>query len=175
MPYSLWSHGRLLGHTDLDIPCVQSHLRQGFIDPTELGERLLPDAVGVPAACVELHRIRKLRGSDDWAADSELFRAAVERREALDLKLRDENGDDFEFDFVRVYDLRDTSWEDDIDDDEDDIEVDAEFAAAIEEDLASLRESDMYGSTWSPVDERWDTMRYHIMVHLDRPDDDAGW
>ena len=45
MWYTLWSRGRLLGYTELDLPHVQEHIRMGFIEPTPEGVRLLPDAM----------------------------------------------------------------------------------------------------------------------------------
>src|SRR4051812_23948389 len=39
MRYSLWSHGRLLGHTTLDFYPSFPGSRMGWLDLTELGER----------------------------------------------------------------------------------------------------------------------------------------
>src|SRR3954462_481808 len=121
MRYSLWSHNRLVAHTELDIPCVQDHLRQGFLHPTPEGQRLLVDATGVSAICAK--RPRKF---SEWSNDDAYlaaFTRAVERREALDLMLRDESGATFECDFIRVYDLFDRSWENASDDDFDEQEA----------------------------------------------------
>lgn len=179
MPYTLWSHGRLVGHTDLDIPCVQDHIRQGFIEPTEEGRRILVDATGVPAVMAEGRRGRRDGTKDDDTVMAE-FSAACDRREALELELRDEDGARFECDFIRVYDLQDQSLHDDVFDaeldetlepvSEEERQADDDERAAFERDLAVLLEDveDKYGSSWSPPDERWETMQYHMVVFLHR-------
>ena len=41
--YTIWSKGRLLGHTTLDFcPCVTLGSRMGWFEPTEEGKRLMP-------------------------------------------------------------------------------------------------------------------------------------
>src|SRR5262249_47303920 len=119
MPYTLWSHGRLVGHTELDIPCVQSHIMQGFIEPTELGRGLLADAAGVPAVCAELERARKKAGAaHDEEAGLETFQRACDRREALHLELRDEDGTNVEIEWIQVNDIQSDPFAG-IDDDDD--------------------------------------------------------
>ena len=170
MSYTLWSRDRLLGHTDLDIPCVQDFIRQGFIEPTDLGNRLLPDATGVPRACAASERAARAAGKRWPERDLTEFRRACARREALDLELRDETGERFTYEFLRVYDLQDRSGDDFEDDDE---PLSPEVEAAIAEEVAEISESfeeDVYGSSWPPPDSRWETMRYHVMVHLRRED-----
>ena len=181
MRYSLWSHNRLVAHTALDIPCVQDHLRQGFLDPTPEGQRLLVDATGVFAICA-----RRPRNFSEWSKDDAYlaaFTRAVERREALDLVLRDEAGAIFECDFIRVYDLYDLSRQIDADDDSDEREapwldpldeedeIDSDLVTEMEEDWSTTDDLDLYTPGWIPHDERWDTMQYHIQVFLKRPDD----
>ena len=173
MPYTLWSHDRLLGHTDLDIPCVQDWIRQGFIEPTEIGKRLLPDATGVPRACAAIHRAARTEGKRSDEGDLSPFIEACARREALALELRDESGERFEYEWLRVYDLQDRSG-DDLDYDDEPLSPEAE--AAIKEEVAEIMESleeDIYGSSWPPPDPRWETMQYQIMVHLEREDVEA--
>src|ERR1041385_8272566 len=69
MRYTLWSRGRLVGHTDLDIHTVTSTMRQGFVEPTEDGRAILVDATRVWRAIAEMKRARRARGegrdSDD--------------------------------------------------------------------------------------------------------------
>src|ERR1043165_5803721 len=104
MRYSLWSHGRLVGHTDLDIHTITPHLRQGFIEPAAGGETVLRDATGVVRFMDEERRRRRdgaLARDDDYL---DRFAAACDRREDLDLELRDEAGQVFECEFMRVYD-----------------------------------------------------------------------
>jgi hypothetical protein len=107
MRYTLWSHGRLVGHTDLDIHTVTPTMRQGFIEPTEEGRPLLADATSVWRAIAEMKRERRARGQTREHDDHSLVLAAMARREALDLELRDETGALFEVDFIRVNDLFD--------------------------------------------------------------------
>lgn len=178
MRYSLWSHGRLLGHTDLDIPCVTSHLKQGFIEPTPAGNRILPNATGVPKAAFAFGR-PNLPKAEKQAKMAE-FMAACERREALELEIRDEAGELFEFDFIRIYDLRDEAWLDEeishVEDGMPDHELDPELEAAVKADAEAWIEEheDKWGSAWPPrppEDLRWTTMRYQIQVFLERRDD----
>jgi hypothetical protein len=176
--YALWSHGRLLGHTQLDLDTHQDRFIHGFIEPTPVGEQVLPDATGVADMC---GRTRSRR--EDGELDREYlkaFQAAVDGREALDLRLEDENGELFEHDFIRVYNLRGPMYsEDALEDEEDELDPElleesddlTEFKAEMEEDLRLIAESHMYGSSWSPPpDERWDTMKYYVQVFLTVPE-----
>lgn len=167
--YSLWSHGRLLGHTDLDIPCVSSHLMQGFIDPTPEGTKTLPQATGV-ARVVAASRAPSLSEVERRRHDAE-FAVACAQRDGLDLELRLDDGSVFPCDFMRVYDLRDDSWADPPDDEEPlDEEVEAEIEAEVEEWFEERR----WGSVWPPPpppDPRWDTKQYHIQVFLEKSSD----
>jgi hypothetical protein len=179
MQYTLWSRGKRLGHTDLDLPHVQDRVRMGFIEPTEEGTRLLPDATGVPAAAHALAKAARRAAHQRYEALTEFadFRAACDRREALDLELRDEMGVLFPCEWIRINDIDDQSWaEDDFDDDED---LDPELEAAIDHDAelieSSLDEDDASyfdeddldcPSPWEPPDPRWETSRYHVMVYL---------
>lgn len=181
MKYALWSHGRLLGHTELDLDTHQDRFIHGFIDPTPLGEQVLPDATGVADICAR--RPARVAGDDMDRDYLRAFQAAVDRREALDLTLEDENGDPFEHDFIRVYNLRGPMYSEPDPGDEEDDEIDtesfeededfAEFKAEIEEDLRLRAESEMYGSSWAPApDERWDTMQYYVQVFLKVSDEE---
>jgi hypothetical protein len=187
--YSLWSRGRLLGHTDLDLDTHQSRFIHGFVEQTSVGDRVLPDATGVVAVCA-----RRPRRRSDFGFDEEYlraFQAAVDRREALDLVIRDQDDNVFECDFIRVYDLRDTSYQERVAAEADDFELEAlesetgdgsdtddlaeledELEAQLQEDLALRAESEMYGSSWEPPeDERWETMKYYVQVFLKVSDD----
>ena len=180
MRYSLWSHDRLVGHTELDLPCHQDRFIQGFLEPVPEAQQLLVDATAVVAVCGK----RRTHGPDWRTNDAYLaaFTQAVERREALDFVLRDDSGQTFAHDFIRIYDLFDQSWEDDDDaGDGDDPEprwaewvpseeIDADLFTEMEEEWSSSDDSVRYGSSWQPEDERWDTMQYYIQVFLERPD-----
>ena len=67
-------------------------MRQGFIEPTEEGKQILADATGVWRTMAEVKRAGRLRGGPG-RNDNELFLAAVERREGLDLELVDARGE----------------------------------------------------------------------------------
>jgi hypothetical protein len=170
MRYSLWSHGRLLGHTDLDIPCVTPHFMQGFIDPSPEGSKILPRATGVPRAA-SAGLVRNLSEAERRGREAE-FRAACSAREELELELRVEDGTVFPCDFVRVYDLRDNWLDESHDDDE---PLDPETEAEIDAAVAEWEEERLSESAWSPPppeDPRWDTMQYLIQVFLEGVDDD---
>ena len=190
MTYTLWGRDRLLGHTDLDLPHVLPHVRLGFVEPTEEGKRLLPDAAGVPATTAALRRAGGLDDDRDAELTTEIadFNAACDRREALNLELRDETGAVVPCWFIRIYDLQDQSWTDEdaetvaqefdaaLDDElEDELEVDLELHGDDDATRAWLQDDLVDESPWQPADERWDTMQYHIQVYLydprDNPDD----
>ena len=42
MPYTIWSHGRLVGETDLGFDYDSGNCRAGNFFPTEFGETLMP-------------------------------------------------------------------------------------------------------------------------------------
>ena len=107
MRYTLWSHGRLVGHTDLDIPTVTSTMRQGFVEPTDEGRPILADATGVWRALAEMKRTSRARGDQPTLDDHMLVQAAIDRRESLDLELRDDGGAPFQCAFIRITDLFD--------------------------------------------------------------------
>jgi len=194
MRYSLWSHERLVGHTDLDIPTITPTMRQGFVEPTNEGKPLLEDATGVWRAMAERKRLQRARDGIELKEDDDLVIAAMDRREALDLQLRDENGDAFGA-WVRVYDLfdADAGIVEEMGDTEEEEEADfqihlsglsaeeqaealaqrAAMKAEVEEFVAQWLEerdeSEMFKSSWPPPlpeDSRWTTMQYHLQVHL---------
>src|SRR5215475_5276312 len=122
MQYTLWSRGRRLGTTELDLPHINDRVRMGFIELTEDGVRLLPDATGVPAAARALAKAarRAARGRGDAVTEFADFRAACDRREALNVELRDEMGVVLPCEWIQVNDIDEELWtEDDLYDDED--------------------------------------------------------
>lgn len=86
MRYTLWSRGRLLGETDLDFVYRENGFRCGWLEPTELGHRLMPAATGVAPAL----RTECIIGPDATARADLL--AAVDQEEALELQLRGPGG-----------------------------------------------------------------------------------
>src|SRR5215213_1844833 len=70
MQYTLWSHGRLLGETDLGYArCLTKH-RMGWFHPNDLGERLIPLACGVPPALRELVKLSRRVAPNPHAMNS---------------------------------------------------------------------------------------------------------
>jgi hypothetical protein len=198
MRYTLSSRGRVVGHTDLDIYTITATMRQGFVEPTSDGRPLLADATGVWRALAEQKRVARARG-EKRDADHDLVIEAFRRREDLDLELRDEHGNLFDCDFMRVYDLFDAAAGvvDEMNDTEEEEqaefeiqlsklpperreealakrrELNAEAEAFVAEMLADRDEERELGSSWPPPppeDPRWDTMQYHLQVFLKEPD-----
>jgi hypothetical protein len=180
MHYTLWSRGRLVGHTDLDIETVTPSMRQGFVEPTEVGKPLLVDATSVWRAIAQMKRERRARGDGPETDDHRIVLAAMERRETLDLELRDEAGARFDCEFIRITDLFDMNAgvvDEMSDTDEEEeaafqkrlsalsgdareaalaqrAEMNASIAAGVEEMLADFEEQqadqEMLGSAWPP-------------------------
>ena len=110
MPYTLWSHGRLLGESELDYRRAFARHRMGDFHPTEVGSRLMPIATGVSPAGIELSRkIMRTSGQLDDAArtTSEYadFAAAADHCEALTLELRAPDGSVIPTEWIDVRDL----------------------------------------------------------------------
>lgn len=198
MRYTLWSRGKLIGHTDLDIHTITSTMRQGFVEPTEEGRPVLADATGVWRAIAEVNRDCRTAVRERSARDDALIFDAMARREELDLELRDEKGDGFECEFIRITDLFDmnSGIVDEMSDTEEEREAEfeislsslsgeareellaqrAEFDAEVEAAVADFREeqdeSHRFGSLYPPPppeDPRWETMQYLLQAHLKAP------
>ena len=143
----------------------------GFIEPTEAGLRLLPDATGVSEAASALSRAAKRAAYRRRVELTEFadFRAACDRREALDLELRDEAGVVFQCEWIEIHDIAEVLTDEDFDWD-DDQPMDPELEASIDHDaelLESFFDADDYDKTpWAPPDPRWEMTRYHMMVYL---------
>jgi hypothetical protein len=84
--YTIFSHGRALGTTDLGFVYRAGGFRSGWLHPTPLGERYLPIAAGVAPAM----RAEYLLGPDPTLRADVL--AANDQAEALSLELRREDG-----------------------------------------------------------------------------------
>jgi hypothetical protein len=177
-------------------------MRQGFIEPTPEGKPLLEDATGVWRAMAAHQRAKRSRDGEETAEDLELVTTAQNRREELNLELRDEEGVVFECDFMRVYDLFDMNSGviDDMGETEEEEQADFEVYlsglsseqradelarraatdAELEEILAEFQqqrdEEALLGSSWPPPpdeDPRWNTMQYHLQVFLKTCFDDG--
>lgn len=95
MPYTIWSHGRLVGETDLGFILREGNHRTGNFFPTLFGESLVP-IINEPRRLIKAlgEAPRDADSSDDpaWIALDSAFEIAAERERALELELRDENG-----------------------------------------------------------------------------------
>ena len=195
MRYTLWSRGRLVGHTDLDIYTVTPSMRQGFIEPTPEGRPILEDATCVWRAMAERKRTQRARGGEEYPQDLDLVMAAMRRRDSLHLELRNECDEVFECQFLRVYDLVDyragvvdemcdTEEEEEakfeihlssLSDEEREralaerAEMEAQVEAFAAEMSAEWEEQKIVGSASAvepSEDPRWETMQYHLQVYL---------
>src|SRR5690348_15855338 len=93
MPYTIWSHGRLVGETDLGFDYDSDGYRGGSFFPREVGETLMP-IIDVPRRLMAQIVRTGHRGPIDPAADTEwsAYEAATDREGALELQLRDPTG-----------------------------------------------------------------------------------
>jgi len=180
MRYTLWTHGILVGHTDLDIYTVTSTMRQGFVEPTEAGKSMLADETAVWRAIAQMKNERRARGESRESDDHGIVEGAMERRARHELELRDENGTVVECEFIRITDLFDmkSGVVDDMSETEEEEEADfqihlsslspgkreealadrAEMKARVMADIEALLgemeeerdEQEMFGSAWPP-------------------------
>jgi len=96
--YSLWSHGRILGHTDLGFVYREHGVRVGWFHPNELGDRLVPAATGVGPA------MRESREKEtDLLTDPDVA-SAYDHERALELELRGPNGVVIETENIAIID-----------------------------------------------------------------------
>lgn len=114
MPYTVWSHGRLMGESALDYRRVFPRHRMGDFFPTEAGEKIMPIATGVSKAGVEL--VKSLSGSPPGGPARTHLResseyadlaAAEDQYDALELELRGPDGNVIPTEWI---DLRDTEY-----------------------------------------------------------------
>ena len=98
MPYTLWSKGRLVGHSDLGFRESSPGVRFGWFHPTETGVPIV-EVITSPSRLFLLARQRGDGTSLD--AEIEIAGASVE---ALELELRDEGGSVVKTDDVGVID-----------------------------------------------------------------------
>jgi len=177
MRYSIRSHGIIIGYTELDIECINENLRMGFVEPTKEGEQALLDATGVHAVCAKRPvswRDRDRPSDPEYMAE---FTAACDRREALNLELRDEQGDLFPCAYMRICDHF-LEWPKMTDDDDplNDPDLDPELRAQMEADAKELQEwieemdEDRKADAWkwddAEPDPRYEFMQYTIQVVL---------
>ena len=112
MPYTLWSHDRLLGESELDYISNTDERLMGDFFPTVYGESRMPVLTGVSRALLEVKRARVARGSDD--ADARVDHAteyadvaeANTRFDELELQLRGPDGAVIPTDSLHVQDTQ---------------------------------------------------------------------
>lgn len=170
MPYTVWSHGRLLGESALDYRRVFPRHRMGDFFPTEAGEKIMPIATGVSKAGVDL--VKSLSGSPPGSPARTRLRetseyadlaAAEDHYDALELELRGPDGTLIPTEWI---DLRDT-----------------EFLLSLP-DLDDLEESDMGLDFSTQADDDFgdpppgfgdDLPDFELEDAFDFDDDDAPW
>lgn len=86
MSYTLWSHGRLLGSTNLEFIYRENGHRTGWFRPEPNVQDILDVATGVSPALFAASQ------SDNLAEAYADVEAAGDRERALELELRDETG-----------------------------------------------------------------------------------
>jgi hypothetical protein len=195
MRYSVWSHGRLLGHTTLDFYPSFPTARMGWFEPTEIGERLMPVLTNLGPFHEAISREMAERPVADAGAQGKRRRAlacdalrhkmtmeAERALRALELELRDETGRTISTDGIAVQDTEYlvafasddetdlTAWDPDIERIEEEMD---EFSAALvelgleEEPPAWDNDADLeLASANTELLDEPDLPRYQIMVEL---------
>lgn len=108
--YTLWSRGRLLGESELDLVHCISKLRTGFLYPTALGKTLLPVAAAVSSASIAFSEALEIVQSESreatWRRLPEYadYHSACDAFEALELELRDPHGNVISTEYLEVRD-----------------------------------------------------------------------
>lgn len=98
MSYSIWSRGRLIGHTDLGFIYREHGIRVGWYHPNELGEKLMPRATGVAPAMRESREAGR-----DLLTDPDVA-SACDHEQALEMELRGPNGEVIETETIAIID-----------------------------------------------------------------------
>jgi hypothetical protein len=145
MPYTVWSRGRLVGHSELDYKRVFARHRMGDFYPTAVGLKLMPIATGVSPAGIDLARMiqalpngpqetkssaNSLDGTLRQTSEYADLIAAENHRDALALELRGPGGRLIPTEWI---DIRDTEFllslarEEDLDDSAVDFECGEEW------------------------------------------------
>jgi hypothetical protein len=160
--YTILSHNRPLGTTDLGFIYRPRGFRSGWLYPTPLGERYLPIAAGVAPAI----RTEYLLGPDPTLHADVL--AASDQAEGLELELRREDGVSIETSDIAIIDteyLLSIDW--DAEREEDDFELTAEQEAEIAEITAEFEQEELVAA--AQKEETIEFPRYQVQVHLIDP------
>jgi hypothetical protein len=192
MNYTLWSHGRLLGETDLAFArCFEKH-RMGWFYPNDLGERLMPIICGVKPALFALGDLTHRLVPNPYAAERRTWdletvlrtstefadlAAAQAQEEGLALELRGPTGKVIPTERIGIQDvvyLQSLAFDNRITlyDVEagmtGDPELDEEMQAELDELMDELSASEAWQSREDEEDAEDDpnAPRYQIMVEL---------
>jgi len=193
MTYTVWSRGRLIGHSTLGYARAAPGMRAGDFEPTELGEKLMPIITGVGPALRTLHDMVRHTPSAMAQADgdgvfdfSSALRQTTEyadavsiadERESLELELRDPDGVVIPTESLAVNDTE-YLWaraREPVDDGDrlrtgDEEPLDPELEASIAHDLEIIRSWE-FEDDWTDDDEEWREpapfARYQIIVVLE--------
>src|SRR5690349_12778056 len=103
MSYTIWSHDRLLGETDLGWARCLPKVRSGHLHPTDLGWELMPFACGVAPALRRYSELRRtlIERTDEQPSDFSAntveaayahLESASAHEQELVLELRDPDG-----------------------------------------------------------------------------------
>ncbi len=164
MPYTLWSRGQLVGHSDLGFREFLPTLRCGWFHPAELGEQII-EVMTTPNRMM-LHADQR-RDTETFLADLECI---SQRIEALDLHLRAPDGSDVATEDISIRDTELTlqfaalaAAEHALDESS----IDEMLARDIEADVAMFeREMPDDDNAFIEPEEDVPFPRYQIMVYL---------
>lgn len=164
MSYTLWSRGRLLGHSELEFIYREDGHRCGFFHPASGAEALIEIATGVSPAIFALGD-----DIDDPTAQADLA-AAIAHCDALDLQLRGPDGQVIACDDICIRDTElllaradmvdDDAWYESLDD-----EARAAFDASVEHDLAIIDEW-FADDESAPCEPESELPRYQLQIQL---------
>ncbi len=162
MPYTLWSKGRLLGHTDFGFIANTDEHKMGWFHPTEVGEQIL-QVMTEPGRVISGYR----KGGDIAQIEADLA-AAGDRIEALELELRSPEGKVLETKDIGVNDterllaLAAECEEESELEFLDDPDLRDEIDASVAHDLEILRFDDIEEDTEDEGEQEWP--RYQILA-----------
>lgn len=177
MPYTIWSHGRLVGETDLGSAYRSANFRAGPFFPTEFGKTLM-EIIAEPRRLIA--RMAKIAHDSpiDPTADAEwlAFEAATDREYALELELRDPIGTVIPTEDIGIRDrqlLEELYPIDELEFDElefDDEPFDPELEASVDHDFELIQEWQAEGDSDVGIFDEFDEheedrlSRYHVVV-----------
>jgi len=160
--YTIFSHGRALGTTDLGFVHRHKDFRCGWLDPTPIGERYLPIAAGVAPAM----RAEYVLGPDPTLHADVL--AAEGQAEGLSLELRREDGVLIETTHIGIVDTEYLlSVAAASQHETEDLELSAEDEAQIAEIVAEFEQEEWVASAHQA--ETTDFPRFQVQVYLVDP------